>query len=150
MARNPWISRDPGVDYRRFVIQKALVEKHFPCFKCRLSHRNLECEGFITPSIDCATYRIAISYEQDGIPRVKIKEPQITPSSRIHMYDNGTLCLYQPKETPWQSSDNLHEKIIPWTAEWLVFYELYLMCGKWLGPEALHGISGKVQQKKRR
>ena len=146
MAKISWISRDRGADYRRFVIQKALVEKHFPCFKCRLSHRHLECEGFITPSINCATYRVAISYDQDGVPRVKIREPQITPSASIHMYSNGVLCLYEPAETPWKSADDLHKKIIPWTAEWLVFYELYLICGKWLGPEAPHGIGGKAQQ----
>jgi len=150
MAKKPWISRDCGADYRRFVIQKPLIEKYFPCFKCLLSRRHLECEGLITPSKGCASYRIVISYEQDGVPRVKIREPQITPSSTIHMYDNGALCLYKPAETPWKLSDNVHEKIIPWTAEWLVFYELYLMCGKWLGPEAPHDLTGKAQQKKGR
>lgn len=59
------------------------------------------------------------------------------------MYEHGALCLYEPRETPWRSSDNLHEKIIPWTAEWLVFYELFLIYGKWLGPEAPHGASRK-------
>jgi hypothetical protein len=150
MAKKPWISRDRGADYRRFVIQKLLIEKYFPCFKCRLSHRHVECEGLITPSEECATYRIVISYEQNGVPRVQIKEPQIIPSSTIHMYENGALCLYKPAETPWKSSDNVHEKIIPWTAEWLVFYELYLMCGRWLGPEAPHDLAGKAQQKKGR
>lgn len=148
MAKNPWISRDRGVDYRRFVMQKALIEKHFPCFKCKHSHRLLECEGYITPSEDCATYRVAISYEQDGVPKVRIKDPQIIPSADIHMYGTGALCLYQPAEDPWKSSDNIHEKIIPWTAEWLVFYELYLMCGKWFGPEAAHGTRTKRQQTK--
>ncbi len=148
MAKTPWISRDRGVDYRRFVIQKALIEKHFPCFKCKLSHRHLECEGFITPSEDCDTYRVAISYEQDGVPRVRIKEPHITPSASIHMYGTGALCLYQPADDPWKSSDNLHEKIIPWTAEWLVFYELYIVYGKWLGPEAKHRTEQKRQQSK--
>jgi hypothetical protein len=42
--------------------------------------------------------------------------------------------------------DNLHQKIIPWIAEWLVYYELYLICGKWLGPEAPHGPNGKFRQ----
>ena len=149
MAKIPWISRDRSVDYRRFVIQKALIEKHFPCFKCKLSHRHLECEGFITPSEDCTTYRVAISYEQDGVPRVRIKTPHVIPSASIHMYGNGTLCLYKPTENPWKSSDNIHEKIIPWTAEWLVFYELYLMCDKWLGPEAEHGTGEKKQQRTR-
>src|SRR6476469_3557994 len=69
-------------------------------------------------------------------------------ASAIHMYDNGVLCLYKTAETPLKLSDNIHEKIIPWTAEWFVFYELYLMCGKWLEPEAPHDVTGKAQQKK--
>jgi hypothetical protein len=50
---------------------------------------------------------------------------------------------YQPNEDPWKLSDDIHQKIIPWTAEWLVFYELYQIYGEWLGPEAPHGVSGK-------
>ena len=63
------------------------------------------------------------------------------------MYRDGTLCLYDFRVQPWSSWDNIHEKIIPWTAEWLVFYELYLMCGKWLGPEAPHGDGEKEAEK---
>jgi hypothetical protein len=147
MAKRHWISRDYGIGERLFAIQKALVEKHFPCFECGMSHRCLECEGVITPSEGCGTYRVRISYARGGVPRVKIKDPQIIPSSAIHMYNDGTLCLYEPCETPWKSSDSLHEKIIPWTAEWLVFYELFLICGKWLGPEAPHGILSQNKTK---
>lgn len=43
-------------------------------------------------------------------------------------------------------SDNLHDKIIPWTAEWLVYYELFKLDGKWLGPEAPHGLAAKKPQ----
>jgi hypothetical protein len=143
MAKAPRISRDHRLDYRRFVIQKTLIEKHFPCFTCKLRRGHLKCEGRITPSEGCATYRVAISYEQGGVPKVVIKEPHITPSPSIHMYRNGALCLYQPIEDPWKPADNIHQKIIPWTAEWLVFYELFLICGKWLGPEAPHGVNGK-------
>ena len=138
MAKSRWNDRDRGLDGRRFVAQKALVEKHFPLFGCRLSHRRLVCEGVITPSQECDAYRIVISYTQNGVPRVMIKDPHIEPSAAIHMYNNGDLCLYHPDETPWKPTDNLHEKIIPWTAEWLLFYELYKIYGKWLGPEATH------------
>lgn len=62
------------------------------------------------------------------------------------MYGDGRLCLYDYREQPWRDGDNIHEKIIPWTAEWLVFYELYLIRGKWLGPEAVHGAEGKTQE----
>ena len=141
MAKKPWINRDRGVPERRFAIQAALVRKHFPFFECGLSRRSVECEGVITPSEGCASYVVKISYARGSIPRVKIKHPQITPSSAIHMYGDGTLCLYEPRETPWKLSNNLHETIIPWTAEWLVFYELFLLHGKWLGPEAPHVIA---------
>lgn len=96
MATTPWIRRDRGSDYRRFVIQKMLIEKHFPCFRCWLSNGCLWCEGDITPSEDCATYRVKISYELNAVPRVRIRQPEIAPSDAIHMYSNGTLCLYQP------------------------------------------------------
>jgi len=147
MATKSWIKRNRAADYRRFVVQKLLIEKYFPCFTCRLSRRRLRCDGLITPSEHCDTYRIAISYEQDGIPKVRIKEPEIAPSPAIHMYSNGNLCLYKPADDPWTARDNIHEKIIPWTAEWLVFYELYRICGKWLGPEAPHGSGEKTPQR---
>jgi hypothetical protein len=67
---------------------------------------------------------------------VRILSPEIR--KRIHMYPNGTLCLYDHRDQPWNARDNLDEKIIPWIAEWLVFYELYLISDKWLGPEAPH------------
>lgn len=146
MAKKPWFKQDRAADYRRFVFQKTLVEKYFPCFRCRLSRRLLKCEGIITPSENCDTYRVAISYEQGGIPEVRIKEPEIAYSPDIHMYSDGTLCLFKPSENPWTGRENIHEKIVPWTAEWLVFYELYRLCGKWLGPEAPHGFSAKAPQ----
>jgi hypothetical protein len=64
------------------------------------------------------------------------------------MYSSGDLCLYDFREQPWMATDNLHEKIIPWVAEWLVYYELFLLTGKWLGPEAPHGGDIKSPQEK--
>lgn len=146
MVMNPWISRNRSAEYGRFVLQKQLVEKYFPCFHCRFLNRRLTCKGQITPSEDCDTYTISISYPFEGVPRVWVTHPQVSPSTRTHVYRNGDLCLYEPRESPWGRLDNIHQKIIPWMAEWLVFYELYLISGKWLGPEAPHGAGGKLQQ----
>ena len=55
------------------------------------------------------------------------------------MYRTGDLCLYHPLSQPWQGTEDLHATILPWVAEWLVFYELYLTKGRWLGPEIPHG-----------
>jgi hypothetical protein len=43
--------------------------------------------------------------------------------------------------------DFIHEKIIPWTAEWLVYYEIFKRTGQWIGPEAPHGSEEKEPQK---
>lgn len=147
MAR-PRIHNDYKARYSHFVAQKILVERHFPCFKCDLCRSVLDCQGTITPSDGCSSYSVHISYKQNGVPDVQIRKPIIPQElwGKVHVYPSGKLCLYDPREHPWKWTDNLHEKIIPWTAEWLVFYELFLMCGKWLGPEAPHGVVSKTPQ----
>ena len=145
---NPRYYLDNKARYSHFVAQKMLVESHFPCFKCSLHLGNLVCRGSITPSDGCSKYSVQICYKQNGIPEVRIINPTIPKDiwRKVHIYDKGMLCLYDCREQPWKCTDNLHEKIIPWTAEWLVFYELFLICGKWLGPEALHGTAPKTSQ----
>ncbi|MES2466344.1 MAG: hypothetical protein V4675_03495 [Verrucomicrobiota bacterium] len=124
--------------YRRFVMQKKLMGDHFPNFSCSYSKRCLTCVGSITPEEGCATYSLKISYVADHSPKVWVMSPKIALNKNIHVYSDGSLCLYYPKETPWQNTDNLHEKILPWTAEWLVYYEIYLMTGVWRGKSAPH------------
>lgn len=131
--------------YSNFVLQKLLVEKHFPLFKCRFANRRLTCVGSITPAEDCSKYTIEISYLCGGIPEVRILYPRIEWNNEIHMYRNGTLCLYFPPETPWGRTSKLHQTIIPWTAEWLVFYELFLLKGVWLGKAAPHSPPPKLR-----
>lgn len=145
MAIPRMINRDRTGEYRHFVMQKQLVEKYFPCFRCTIRHNVLECVGAIVPSEQCDCYQIGIRYRHEGIPEVRVRRPDI--KQKVHMYRNGTLCLYDYREQPWSTWDNIHEKIIPWTAEWLVFYELYLQCGKWLGPEAPHGAEEKQPER---
>ena len=120
-------------------MQKLLIEKHFPAFRCCLKHGKLECTGDIKPSERSDAYTVRLNYDEWGLPEVRILKPHIAPLSKIHMYRDGRLCLYHPPTQPWSGSDELHKTIIPWIAEWLVYYELYLIEGKWLGPEMPHG-----------
>ena len=57
------------------------------------------------------------------------------------MYRDDTLCLYDWREQQWQNSWHLHETIVPWAAEWLLYYGLWLLTGKWLGRFAIHSKS---------
>lgn len=124
--------------YARFVMQKLLVEKYFPAFQCRLNHGVLECKGEIRPTDQSDAYTVRVRYTEWGIPEVRVLKPEIVPNPEIHMYRNGNLCLYHPPTQPWTGMRNLHETIFPWVAEWLIFYELFLIEGKWLGPEVQH------------
>jgi hypothetical protein len=126
--------------YRRFVMQKKLMYQYFPDFRCSLARRQLTCIGEITPAEGCDTYTLKIQCGAGEIPKVWILAPKIVANSETHVYADGSLCLYYPLESPWRPTDNIHEKLVPWTAEWLVFYELYLISGVWLGKSAPHPI----------
>lgn len=119
-----------------------LMERNCPRFLCKAYSDRLICIGKINPDPDdpeSCDYKIQIEYRLT--PTVKIICPKIKPKAAIHMYDNGSLCLYYPEDFRWTDKVNLHETIIPWTAEWLVFYERYLFSGKWEGPEAPHMVA---------
>jgi hypothetical protein len=126
---------------RHFIAQKILIEQYYDNFHCSLCRGVLVCVGGIRPTDYSPEYRVQIVYKQYGIPSVRVLNPYIEPSPKIHMYSDGNLCLYHPSSQPWSEKNNIHEIIIPWTAEWLVFYELFLSEGRWLGPEFKHDTS---------
>jgi len=51
------------------------------------------------------------------------------PDTRI----GWSLCLYDPRKGEWQPDQPIAETIIPWAAEWLFFYEGWLIDGHWAG-----------------
>jgi len=127
-------------------MEKYRIEKYFPFMQCDLRRDRLTCHGAIIPSEGCDPYALRISYVQGGIPAVCITDPLIEPRAEYHMYKEGNLCLYDWRDMPWRAKMKIHETIIPWTAEWLVFYDIWKLTGKWLGAAAPHGTGGKNQQ----
>jgi len=45
------------------------------------------------------------------------------------------LCLFDPLTDDWRADMLLSETFIPWAAQWLAFYEIWQVTGKWTGPE---------------
>jgi hypothetical protein len=133
------IMSNPGEQYRKVVLEQALLRKSFPFLNLRIHGLELTCRGRIRPADGCFLYRVELQYSSGVPPAVRIIEPKIESNSQIHMYRDGTLCLYDWRNQPWNDQWHLSETIIPWTAEWLVFYELFLATNKWLGPSATHG-----------
>jgi hypothetical protein len=128
--------------YKLNCLQKLRVEQAYPCFSCKAYPDRLECVGRINPDPEDeegSNYKIKIVYRR--IPKVWVISPKIESDRDIHMYRDESLCLYYPEDFRWRDKSNLHETILPWTAEWLVFYEKHLRSGTWEGPEAPHSVA---------
>jgi hypothetical protein len=69
-------------------------------------------------------------------PPVGAQEEKLLP----HIYWNErspdwpTLCLYDPKELVWTPEYSIAATIIPWTSEWLLFFEYWQIAGEFRGP----------------
>lgn len=96
-------------------------------------------------AVASSEYRIEVCYKPWNAPGVRILEPDIPPQAKLHFYKEGTLCLYDWREQPWEKSWRLADTVIPWTSEWILFYELYLLTREWRGESALHGDAKETE-----
>jgi hypothetical protein len=71
-------------------------------------------------------------------PNVYILKPNISPNSNIHIYKEGSLCLFYPGDLHWKENTSIAEYTIPWIFEWLLYYELYQLTGVWEGEYVAH------------
>lgn len=138
MVKNRIPNDGRHIGYAMLVMEKMRVNRDFPHFQTQLRGLQLICTGRTNPSDESQQYKIQIAYAYDGAPQCRILEPQIAVDPQIHMYKNGTLCLYDWREQSWNPVYHLSETVIPWIAEWLVYYELFQMTGRWLGKAASH------------
>jgi hypothetical protein len=95
----------------------------------------LECIAPIQPSPASQTYTVRLRYRHGRQPRVTVITPQLTRHPDLyalpHVYPGDELCLYYPGE--WRHNMLLATTILPWAAEWLLHYELWLITGSWSG-----------------
>jgi hypothetical protein len=111
---------------------------HFPGFaSCMTRSGGLDWRGVLQPTPDSPSYLVRLLNEPGRAPAVFVLSPSIQRDAP-HRYSDGTLCLYWPKEWRWSASESLALTIVPWTALWLYYYELWLVTGDWLGPSSPH------------
>lgn len=109
-------------------------------FACALSRSELAAEGKIRPSQISNSYNIALLCPDRGAPRTYVTTPlRAGWESTPHLYPSDKagrwaglprLCLF---DLPWRRGTALTKTIVPWAAEWLVYYEVWLTTGQWLG-----------------
>ncbi|MBE7550353.1 MAG: hypothetical protein HS126_04655 [Anaerolineales bacterium] len=117
------------------IVQNIHVQHRFSGFSCHISRGCAVWRGFLQPQSISPVYQIEIEYKLKQIPKVKVISPPLAPNAK-HLYPDGSLCLYWPKEWWWRQDNLIAEIIIPWAASWLYHYELWLDTGKWLGPSS--------------
>lgn len=111
------------------------MRRRFPDLKGRLHHGRAVWQGPLQPRPTSPHYQVKIVYPLKRVPKAYVLSPPLDPAAK-HLYSDGSLCLYWPREWSWRPNRLIARTIIPWAASWLYFYELWLDTGKWLGPSS--------------
>lgn len=134
--------------------QDAAIRRLFPDFRLKASADWIGVwEGPVRPA--SKTYTIRIVYFRrrffDGwhlsnhYVTVHVVDPLIGAlmlegDELPHIYWNDraplwpALCLWDPDEMIWLPEMTIATTIIPWAAEWLLFFEYWQISGEFLGP----------------
>jgi hypothetical protein len=118
----------------------TLMRKHFPAFRHRLKQGVLTYHGSLQPTEQSPRYQVQLLYAYGDQPKVWIRQPALRCDAP-HRYTDKSLCLYYPSDRSWSPDSGIAQTIVPWTAEWLYCYELWLVMGVWVGPEAPHSAA---------
>lgn len=115
--------------------QAADMQRNRPDFVQRLSAAGMSWTGPITPTPLSVTYTIEIIYRRRYYPQVWVRQPELPVKKEdyrfVHIYAEGCLCLHAEEEwRPWMS---ISSTFVPWAAEWLVYFELWMATGVWHG-----------------
>lgn len=125
------------------AVQSVAVRRSFPGFAASFQKTTVTWKGELQPQAGSPVYKVSIRYRGGALPEIKVLRPQIRPDAP-HLYSGGLLCLYWPKDRNWNHRKLVAETLIPWVAQWLLFYEIWLDTGEWLGPESPHRYPGKL------
>ena len=108
--------------------------------------------GELSPAEYADTYEVIIDHERGLSPVVYVARPRLQLVNNLpleHVYSWNTLCLYLGGRQ-WNPGIPIADTLVPWTSEWLFFYELWLSTGgEWLG-EGVHPAEGAGSRSGRR
>ncbi|MDH3292053.1 MAG: hypothetical protein OEQ75_13675 [Gemmatimonadota bacterium] len=122
------------------------MRNNFPQFEARVNRAGgVDWYGYLQPTPESVCYRVHIRHQPNRDPRVWIEVPRLRKDAP-HLYADGSLCLYWPADWRWTPRECLADTIVPWTAFWLYFYELWLVTGDWLGPQSPH-LAGQAKER---
>lgn len=102
----------------------------------------LTCRRSVRPTALSEPRRVRIEYSMKEFPKVYVEDPPLQrradQSGIPHTYPGPRPCLFWPAAREWQAADRISRTIVPWLLEWLVFYDIWLRTGEWLGGGVPH------------
>jgi hypothetical protein len=117
--------------------QCARMRAVYPQFKTVLEKGRLIVEGKLRPTARSREYTFKLCYALGRNPDIAITDPPLERNFKgdnvPHVYERLRLCLFRPKYNEFTSGMYLSDTVICWISLWLYFYELWHVCGEWLG-----------------
>jgi hypothetical protein len=124
---------------RLTIAQQALgLRSVFPDTEPVIGRDGLSWKGQLQPCELSRIYTVQITYTHGRYPVTRILDPQLEATETgflPHTYSDKTLCLHDAGQ--WAGHMLIVDTIVPWTAEWLLHYEIWLATGEWLGDHDL-------------
>lgn len=121
--------------------QYLLLKTTYKNSVCCLNKHGLTWSFQVQPLPLSDSYTIKIVYSQsDAWPKTYITNPKplklAEGATKLpHCYDTKKqkLCLFYPKYNEWNDSMPIATTIVHWAIMWLVYYESWVISGKWIG-----------------
>jgi hypothetical protein len=117
------------------IAQQALgLRSVFPDTKPVTRGGRLSWTGRLQPCGLSRIYTVQITYTPRRYPVTRVLDPQLEATENgflPHTYSDKALCLHDAGQ--WAEHMLIVDTIVPWAAEWLLHYEVWLATGEWLG-----------------
>lgn len=132
------------------AVQAAGLRHAFPDSDIAFQrHSTLTWVGQLQPDASSDTYMVKISYCLGERPDVTVLSPDLRSRNGEevpHVFSGKKVCLYRARYGEWNPSMPLAGTIVPWASLWLLYYEVWLVTGKWCGSKQEHPGDGKRKE----
>ncbi|CPT91680.1 Uncharacterised protein [Mycobacteroides abscessus] len=123
-------------EYLNIGQQAFALRSLLPAAAVTLRHgSHLALTTDLQPTLISRRYSIKIDYRLGVSPEVKVVAPELQLHHEAevlpHTFPGEKLCLHLPGE--WSPNMYIAHTTVPWTSEWLFYYELWLVTGNWEG-----------------
>jgi hypothetical protein len=119
---------------RLTIAQQALgLRSVFPDSRPVIRRDRLRWTGRLQPCELSRIYTVMITYTVGRYPVTQIRDPQLSATEKgflPHTYNDQSLCLHDAGQ--WAEHMLIVDTIVPWAAEWLLHYEVWVATGEWL------------------